>query len=75
MLRLQEANGRREHSVGLGAFRLAGAIFESWMNSSGHKANILNGEFEEMRRSGGRRERNPQGLRPRDHGIADFGAR
>ena len=50
MLGLQEANGRREHSVGLGAFRLAGAIFESWMNSSGHKANILNGEFEEMRR-------------------------
>jgi uncharacterized protein YkwD len=51
MLGLQEANGRREYSVGLGAFRLAGAIFESWMNSSGHKANILNGEFEEMRRS------------------------
>jgi uncharacterized protein YkwD len=37
--------------VELGAFRLAGAIFESWMNSSGHKVNILNGEFEEMRRS------------------------
>jgi uncharacterized protein YkwD len=51
MLGLQEANGRREHSVGLGVFRLAGDIFESWMNSSGHKVNILNGEFEEMRRS------------------------
>jgi uncharacterized protein YkwD len=73
MLGLQEANGRREHSVGLGAFRLAGNIFESWMNSSGHRANILNGEFEEI--SVGAASETPKGYGCATMWIADFGAR
>ena len=73
MLGLQEANGRREHSVGLGAFRLAGAIFESWINSSGHKANILNGEFEEI--GVGAASDTPKDYGRATMWIADFGAR
>ena len=73
MLGLQETNGRREHNVGLGAFRLAGDIFESWMNSSGHRANILNGEFEEI--GVGAASETPKGYGCATMWIADFGAR
>ena len=49
------------------------AIFEFWMNSSGHKANILNGRFEEI--GVGAASGTYKGYPNATMWTADFGAR
>ncbi len=39
---------RREHRLGSGSLGSPDSVFESWMNSSGHRANILDNRYREI---------------------------